>query len=243
MMNEKEKKSLINRCKDKISHISAACLNIKNSQIVSRKRILFGSAVLVIIVFAVTATQCHKNSKNESQTEKFNAIIIDQMKKSSELLINLQQQINDLTKALNTPQAVVDVDSLKQGLSQISSQIDTLQKDNATSLKEIMENENAVVNKKLDDLQAGVTELKDLQHPIKYLPAKELPFAVQSIDLIQQQPVVTIAYANKSQPLDLGYSVAGWELIKANYTQQRAEFKNKDDMHIVINLAMQGVST
>lgn len=243
MLNEIEKNSLINRCKSKIENMMSRFLKIKNSQIFSRKKILFSSAVLVLIVFVISATQCHQVSKEESQTVKLNAIIVDQMKKSSELLVNLQQQVGNLTQALNTPQTVVDLDGLKQGLSQISSQIDTLQKDNAASLKEIMENENALVNKKLDELQAGVTELKDLQHPIKYLPAKELPFSVQSIDLIQQQPVVTIAYANKSQPLDLGYSVAGWELIKANYAQQRAEFKNKEDMHIVINLAMQGVSS
>ena len=150
----------------------------------------------------------------------------------------MQQQLNNLTISLHDENTVIDIDSLTQSLTQLSTQIDHLQQENAESLKTIMASENAVVNQKLDELKSGVTELKDLQHPIHYLPADQLPFVVQTIDLIQQQPVVTIRYANKTQPLDIGYAIAGWELIAANYREQRAEFINSDKAHIVIHLAM-----
>ena len=54
-----------------------------------------------------------------------------------------------------------------------------------------MESENAMVNQKLDELKAGVTELKDLT-PDPLFARKSIAFVVQTIDLIQQQPVVTI---------------------------------------------------
>lgn len=240
MNSEAIKKSLLTKTIEKINGIGR--LSFSGVKIKGSRKILFAGGAFLIVILVLSLSQCHNISHRESQAEQAQVVIYNQVKKSTEMLTQLQQKVDAMSEGLSSSQSVSDLDSLRQGLTQISNQIENLQKDNAQSLKEIMDSENAVVNQKLDELKEGVTELKDLQHPVKYLPAKELPFSVQSIDLIQQQPVVTISYANKTQPLDLGYSVAGWELVKANYVQQRAEFKNKDDAHIVINLAMQGVT-
>ena len=239
MNSENSRKAFIAKAIEKICRVGCLSASIINKH-GSLRKLIFMTGAAVIVVLVLGLSQCHTISKNKSQEAQADVIIYNQVKKSTEMLSLLQQKVDTLSQNLNSSQSVTDIDNLKQGLTQISTQIESLQKDNAQSLKEIMESENSVVNQKLDELKEGVTELKDLQHPVKYLPAKELPFSVQSIDLIQQQPVVTIGYANKTQPLYLGYSVAGWELVKANYGQQRAEFKNKDDAHIVINLAMQG---
>ena len=205
----------------------------------SRKTLFFSA--IAVIIFAILINH-FSSSKHHTRANETEALMYQQVKQSAETLTAMQQQLNNLTISLHDENTVIDIDSLTQSLTQLSTQIDHLQQENAESLKTIMASENAVVNQKLDELKSGVTELKDLQHPIHYLPADQLPFVVQTIDLIQQQPVVTIRYANKTQPLDIGYAIAGWELIAANYREQRAEFINSDKAHIVIHLAMTGVS-
>lgn len=206
----------------------------------SRKALFF--AVIAVILLG-TLFKHFSSSSTHTQAREVEALMYQQVKQSAETLTAMQQQLNSLTTSLNDQHTVIDVDSLTQSLTQLSAQIEHLQQENAQSLQAIMESENAVVNQKLDELKAGVTELKDLQHPIHYLPEDQLPFLVQTIDLIQQQPVVTIRYANKTQPLDIGYAIAGWELIAANYREQRAEFINGDQAHIVIHVGTAGVSS
>ena len=57
------------------------------------------------------------------------------MKQSAETLTVMQQQLNNLTTSLHDEHTVIDVDSLTQFLTQLSSQIEHLQQENAQSLK------------------------------------------------------------------------------------------------------------
>ena len=199
--------------------------------------ILVTTIVVVIVMFAFLK---HHQSQQSEQAQQLNAAIYYQVQKSSKDLNVISQQVVDLTDQLNQQHSVVEIDAIKSSLEKITTQIQSMKDENSDSLTQLMKNQSTEMNQKLDALQAGVTALQVAEKKVVFLPEKELPFLVESVDLIQQQPVVTVRYDYKSQPLDIGYSLAGWELVRADFSKQSAEFRNHKDQHILIHLTQRG---
>jgi len=205
-----------------------------------QKKICILSAGIIIVVIAVFSFLKHHHQQQREQAQQLNAAIYYQVQKSSKDLNLISQQVMDLTDQLNQQHSVVEIDAVKSSLEKIATQIQGMKDANSDSLAQLMKNQSAEMNQKLDVLQAGVSALQAAEKKIVFLPEKELPFLVESVDLIQQQPVVTVRYDYKSQPLDVGYSLAGWELVRANFSKQSAEFRNHKDQHILIHLTQRG---
>jgi hypothetical protein len=199
-----------------------------------QKIVISGFAVVGVILAVLSGV--HVLSATQSEAGHLNAAIYYQAKKSAKDLDALSDQVTRITEQLSSKRSVVDMDAIKQSLIQVTIQIKSISDENAESLRQFIQDENIVVNKKLDSLQLGVNSLQENMHKVTYVDEKELPFTVESVDLIQQQAVVTVRYDYKSQPLDVGYSMAGWELIKADFSKQTAEFINKKDQHILVHL-------
>lgn len=206
----------------------------------SKKKLVAIVLLMIALIITVYAYMHSSESKKSAETEKVNAAIYYQVQKSSKDLNLISQQVSELSNKLSQKRSVVELDSLKASLSKISTQIQSMKDENSHSIAQLMKNQGALVNQKLDSLQAGVTALQAAENKAVYLSEKELPFLVESVDLIQQQPVVTVRYDHKSQPLDIGYTLAGWELKKANFAKQCAEFRNHKDQHILVHLTQRG---
>lgn len=236
-----EKLSFLQRCKQNRARVYQA-VRFLTPTLLSRKKIILlviFAGVLGLMFLALH----HPLHTKPSEKERFEAMMVAQIKQSSEELMGLQASMDALIQMMDNQQTVVDMDTIKQNLLELSTQITDMRDANAESLSQVIKEENTVVNQKLDALQTDVTALKDSRESIKYLDEKALPFHVESIDAIQQQVVVTVRYDNKSQPLDTSFSLAGWELIHASFSQQIAEFSNKDDAHVVVNLNAQAVQS
>jgi hypothetical protein len=51
-----------------------------------------------------------------------------------------------------------------------------------------------------------------------------------------QNNVVTLNYNNTVFPIGIDNYVAGWKLIRADFTKQQAEFINKKNQHVIVDL-------
>jgi hypothetical protein len=200
--------------------------------------LLSSSAIAVIALILLIINHHHKN-KNE-QSRQLNAAMYSQVSKASEDLSIIGVQVASLTESLNNEHSVVEFDVIRKSLDKMSRQIQEMKDKNDDSLTLLIQVQGDKTNQKLDSLQAGIDALQINENKVIYLHEQELPFLLESVDLIQQQQVVTVRYDYKSQPLDVGYSLAGWELISADFSKQRAEFRNHKQQHIIINLTQRG---
>jgi len=69
------------------------------------------------------------------------------------------------------------------------------------------------------------------------LDAKALPFLVQTLDVIAETPLVTVTLDHRQLPLTVGDSLAGWQLVQADYGQSIAVFQNVQRQQVKINMA------
>lgn len=248
MSDAEKKQSFLSKIKKWLAHkvkkLSAGMSKIhsKLSQIkfgTKKSTVAILSSVLVVIVIITLMGNQHKKQQDE-QSQQLNAAIYYQVQKSSKDLNLISSQVDALTDSLNNQHSIVELDTVKKSLEKMSQQIQSMKDENSDSLAQLMKNQSAEMNQKLDSLQEGVDAIRLSQKKVIYLPEKELPFLVESVDLIQQQPVVTVRYDYKSQPLDIGYSLAGWELVRADFSKQSAEFRNHKEQHILIHLTQRG---
>lgn len=87
------------------------------------------------------------------------------------------------------------------------------------------------MNEDMDDLKKMVvSQSKD------YLDPKVLPFHVISIDMLAEQPFISIDYNHHITPLTLGDSLAGWMIMQANYEKSYVEFKNANNKYVKVVL-------
>src|SRR5262249_24119558 len=81
----------------------------------------------------------------------------------------------------------------------------------------------------LADTQSIVATIQKIlaSNPAKqYIDAKLLPFQVISVDVIADQPFVSVAYGDLRAPLGIEDSLAGWKSVSADFTRLEAEFEN-----------------
>ncbi len=147
-------------------------------------------------------------------------------------------QLNTVQRALNQlfyhnqkPQ------DFKESLNSISNNMTSLQKSidqsaKSTEVEKIVA-QTTLIKQNIDELKKLVAESGNGK---EYLDAKTLPFKVISVDVISQQPFVSIDYQNHITPLGIGDTVAGWEIVSADYDHATAEFKNNKDQYVKVNL-------
>lgn len=136
---------------------------------------------------------------------------------------NNQQDISKVEAQLN---------ALTTSVSALSLQ---MQQTLSASSASIEERDDAI-GAKLGAVSQSLEAIKQSYQPIQYLKPGDLPFEVISIDSIEGSSVVSVSYDYKTSALDVGFNLAGWELLSASYAKQRAEFINKQNQHVIIQL-------
>lgn len=125
----------------------------------------------------------------------------------------------------------------KDTLSSINNNMTSLQKSVDQSAKssdvDKITTQITVITQNIGELKKLVAESGNGK---EYLDAKTLPFKVISVDVISQQPFVSVDYQNHITPFGIGDTIAGWEIASADYDNAVAEFKNSKDQYIKINL-------
>lgn len=133
-----------------------------------------------------------------------------------------------------------DISKVEAQLSALTTSVSALslqmQQTLSASSASIEERDDAIGAKLGAVFSQSLEAIKQSHQPIQYLKPSDLPFEVISIDSIEGSSVVSVSYDYKTSALDVGFNLAGWELLSASYAKQRAEFINKQDQHVIIQL-------
>lgn len=217
-----EQLSLLNRLHNKLQNLTNRSKWIMLS-------IGTGTGFLLWLIILLAVHQQSNGVADLSVTEKQRALTI---------LNQLSDINNQLQQLASNPQ---NSQSFKTALTHISSDLSSFQK----SLNELAKSSDVQkVSGQLASMQNDIdAQMLDLKKAVassndakQYLDAKVLPFHVISIDVISQQPFVSIDYANHITPLAVGDTVAGWKITAADYDAAQVEFKNAHDQYVKISL-------
>ena len=143
----------------------------------------------------------------------------------SKIILNQLGDIHgQLTRLASSPQ---NSKEFKQALLNVSADAAYIKKTVLAEEETIQQLSHQVLSLH----QAMDEEMSDLKTTLTnpgnkhYLDAKVLPFHVISIDVMSQQPFVSVDYDHRILPLTLGDSLAGWQVTEADYALDEVEFK------------------
>ncbi|WP_051555224.1 hypothetical protein [Legionella fairfieldensis] len=147
-------------------------------------------------------------------------------------LNELQSHLKSVEAVAVKPQPVVDLSGFEERLGTISQEVAALRHFNPDELKTGLEHRLSQaedsLSQQLHTLSGTLNELQAKTQAVKYLPLKALPFAVMSIDSIQNMPVASLHYDYKTIPVEKGDALAGWKVVSVDFRHQTIEFENKN---------------
>ena len=141
-------------------------------------------------------------------------------------LNEMQSQLKTLGDALNKPLPEVNLNAVTQQIAELSTRLEQLRENDSKQLTETLAHTQKTLGQELHSIKEVVTHLDDKKSSVTYLPLKSLPFAIVSIDSIQQVSVASVAYDYKTIPLEKGDALAGWKVVSVDYGKQRIELEN-----------------
>ena len=145
-------------------------------------------------------------------------------------------QLTDISTKLDTPSSSTDLKPITKELTQLKNLIQQLQLKDSHQLGDLFSTGQGEIKKQLSQVANLLAKLDEQKHPVKRLPASQLPFKVISIDSIQDSSVASVMYSYKTQSIEQGDSLAGWKVIQLNFAKQLIEFENSDKSHVLVHL-------
>lgn len=154
-------------------------------------------------------------------------------------------ETQSVSAQLNTVQRALDQlsyhnqnpEDFKETLSNISNTMISIQKSIDQSAKssdvDKITTQTTMIKQNIEELKKLIAENGNGK---EYLDVKALPFKVISVDVISEQPFVSIDYQHHITPMDVGNTIAGWEIVSADYDHTVAEFKNNKGQYVKVNL-------
>jgi len=190
-----------------------------------KKYFLIGFPTVVFIFLVVMLfTLAHQDTQlSKLMVELENK----QMASTVEQINGMRSQIEKL--AANTKDSS-SINQMNQELGEIEKDVTGVAKSNE-------------LQKIAADMVAHLNELEKSvvanNHAKQYLDIKALPFQVVSVDVIAEQPFVSVDYQHHVLPLSVGDSLAGWKLVQADYAAVEAEFINNQGQYVKVNALAQ----
>ncbi len=211
-----------------------------------KQLIIAGASLLVFIIIAVMAVMLSHGKSNKATTtdagsyqfsgyattkpgEPGSNILSEQLTNISAKLGRVEQKISGGHAYVNLDQVRTELSTLHAEVTELAAQSNQLITKQIKSSTEQLQSQLVMIKKEL----ALMSDKKMHHHE---LSASSLPFTVVSIDNIQQSEVVTINYAHRIIPLEIGDALAGWTLISASNIDQKAQFRNQNDNDVSLNL-------
>lgn len=185
---------------------------------------LIGLLSTVLLVYSLSSGK---------QTQQLDAIYQHQTILTRELS-DIDQQLQDLSETLQASET--DQSTLAKIMAQLAD-IEThlqatIKKSDLQQLSQQLSNMKADVDSQFDHLEKNLAGTDNRQ----YIDAKALPFQVVAVDIIAQQPFVSIQYDHRIAPLNIEDSLAGWKLISADFDRQEATFVNENGQYAKLSV-------
>lgn len=150
------------------------------------------------------------------------------------LLNEVQTQLKTLKDTVNKPTQEVNLEAITQQITDFATRFEELRESDSKKLAESLSHTQTTLGEEIHSIKEVVTHLDDKKSPAKYLPVESLPFSVVSIDSIQQTAVASVAYDFKTIPLEKGDSIAGWKVVRVDYSKQKIELENARHERVLV---------
>lgn len=186
------------------------------------------TGIVLVLLIIITLLSHHENSSISNLSANEN----QHTKSILSKLGDIDSQVQTLSA---NPQ---NSTAFKDALTNISSDITTI-KQSALAQQGNFQKLSTQIASVKDDMDSQMQDLKSVMANNKskhYLDPKVLPFHVISVDVIAQQPFVSIDYDHHITPLAVGDSIAGWQITAADYDAAQVEFKNSEDKYVKVSL-------
>lgn len=208
--------------------------NFKNSLI---KILNFKAFIKYTILMAILVTGIGVGIFSFKQLNSQQNHFTLQMKHNEKILRELNDIESQLELLMKNPSSHVQ----KQELLQIENHVLELQKSMGEVAKssdiQTISNQIASVkdamNEQMSDIKQTVSSSMGNK---EYLDATVLPFKVITIDVIGDEPYVSVNYANHVSPIGVSDVLAGWRLIFADFDTNVAEFRNDKKQYVKVSL-------
>ncbi len=154
-------------------------------------------------------------------------------------LTDLQAKLANIESMLSAKKSVVDVDRIKESIGELNEEILQIEDENKSqygALHAEITNLFSQVITYQKQTTDKLNEIANANNKKICIAASNLPFVVQSIDMINGRNVVSVSYADMTSPLESSFSLAGWKLVESDYEHQTARFVNHTDQCVEINL-------
>lgn len=200
----------------------------------------------ILILFVLMEFCVHYSVR--SSKEKANMILT---KSTPVTLLDVKNTLDSfMNRTVTLSNNGMGNDEIIHQLNALSSALDNLnlRTQSAISYQKTISNQDQHdILQKLQQLTDAIESMRLTLQPVHYVDSQKLPFKVLSIDMIDGHSVASVSYNNTVIPLELGFHLAGWQLNKASYFEQTAEFikargddisvKSENVPHIKIVLA------
>lgn len=200
------------------------------------KGILRHQLTPVIAFGVVVGTVSGLIGLSNSNTKEFDAR--PDLESIMDRISELQTHVISMESSAKKSIPKIDLSAIETHLKELGQVIaDREQFDPAELKKNIEQRLNQteqIIQGQLNTLNNAVSTIKNTSNQVKYLSLKVLPFSVSSIDSIQNIPVASIQYDYKTLPIEKGDVLAGWKVVKVDFSRQQIEFENKNKEHVLI---------
>lgn len=145
----------------------------------------------------------------------------------------VRDQISDIRAQLDKLSTVAQNAPEAKALANLSDELQSVEKSMAIVAKST---ELQKIATDIDDRFSHLENTVASNSQVKsYLDKKALPFQVISIDVMAEQPFVSVNYAHHTLPLGIGDSLAGWKVVHADYGAVDAEFVNDQGQTVKVS--------
>lgn len=199
--------------------------NIPNFAFFSRRRLTWMIIILWLsmsIGFLLHNRTTHSPpSVNVRSTVTRNLALTEELNNIDTRLTVIENQLSHHPDTLN-------VAELSEKISALSQEMKILLNSSDDNMNQHLQFTTTTLSGELGVVKAAIANLakQKNQHT---LPATQLPFQILHIDMIQEQPVVTVNYNHTNTPLMIGDELVGWKLMSADFSIQQANFRNFKD--------------
>lgn len=210
-------------------------LYMRNS-ISGNKKIVVGvTLVILFVITTATVVTRHNDKVSKIQKQREEQQLLSQTRNLHSELSNISMEIADVQRQLQSGDEK-DIQSIEKTLMALSDQVKTIADSSNTIIEKAIEMNTHKLQKQLGNIQTQLTEIKDHKEKVSIVSPEELGFEVVDIFNMDHENIVSIHYGAHTVPIVEGENIAGWKLVHVSFNDQKAEFVNDKNQHVIVNL-------
>lgn len=194
-------------------------------------------AVLLVVILVTTLFLQSTVKKPNVDTAKDQQVLL-QTKDLHTKLSHISLEIAAVQRKLKSGDKN-NMEQVNTTLMALSNEVKTIADSSNTIIEKAIEINTHKLQEQLGSIETQLTEIKGNKAKVDMVGADQLGFDVVDIFNMAHENIVSVRYGAHTVPLIVGESLAGWKLVHVSFNDQKAEFANEHNQHVIINLNTQ----